>query len=792
MTAQGSPSQDAAAQDAPQHSANHLARATSPYLLQHAHNPVDWYPWGDEALARARVEDKPIFLSVGYSTCYWCHVMEREVFEDPEIAAVMNASFINIKVDREERPDLDEIYMTATQLMTGHGGWPNSVFLTPTLQPFFAGTYFGARDQEGRPGFPTLLTNIARAWQDRRTEVNAAAARAAEAIAKVVHQPLAGGAGGGAVGGGAASSTAFSPALCESALAQLVQQFDPIEGGFGGPPKFPQDFYYEFLFDLAQRTQAPSAEAMALTTLAKMAAGGIHDHVGGGFHRYAVDGQWRVPHFEKMLYNQALLARAYARAYEACGDETFADTARDTLDWVLDHMQSADGAIYSALDAETDAVEGAYYAFSRPQLQAILGADELAFFERAFRLAAIPIFPGHKHPEGEVICMRGSLGELSARLSTPPRELRARLDAILHTLRAARAQRKLPRLDDKVIASWNGMMIASLATSGRILGEQRYIDAAARAARFVLANLRSAEGELVRTWRAGSSGPSAFLEDYAFVASGLLALYDATGSSAWLTTAIELMDRADGRFWDTTEFGYFSTAPQADLIARAKSAQDGAIPSGNSAMLHDLIALWRATHDAKWRARIEQMLRAFAPTLEASPTSHIHMIHALEKWSQTSPSEDIVSMTVRSVPREDGDDDRDGTRSFEVALNIAPGWHINANPCVGEGLVPTRVELSSPSFEVQSITYPSGAPLPSAIAGHPVAALTGSVKIQVVIVARASATSAVAGDRARDAAGTVTQAVAGDSTATLSLLFQPCDDRRCLAPAQLQRVIRIR
>ena len=484
---------------------NRLANSTSPYLLQHAHNPVDWYPWGPEALERAKKEDKPIFLSVGYSTCYWCHVMEREVFENEAIAALMNERFICIKVDREERPDLDEIYMMATQLMTQHGGWPNSVFLTPDLKPFFAGTYFGPTDQPGRPGFRTLVTQLGQAWTTQRDEINEVSGRAADAIRNVLGERLA-----------AIPKATLDAALVDSAVQEIAASYDPRDGGFGLAPKFPSDFYYSFLLDVhARRASAGDQDeatlAMVTGTLDAMAAGGIHDHVGGGFHRYATDGQWKVPHFEKMLYNQAHLAVAYLDAYAATGEARHADAARGIFRFVGEVFTGPQGQFYSALDAETDAVEGAYYVWTREEITRVLGDKDAAAFLSAFELADVPIFPGHKHPEGGTL-VRKARGQAN----TPE------IAAMLAKLAEVRKARKLPRLDDKAIASWNGMMIDAYARGAEVLKDDAYRAAAAKAAEFVLTFMRTPDGRLVRSIRLAdekkamlTAPQEGFLEDYA-------------------------------------------------------------------------------------------------------------------------------------------------------------------------------------------------------------------------------------------------------------------------------------
>jgi uncharacterized protein YyaL (SSP411 family) len=531
----------------PRHT-NRLAQSTSPYLLQHAHNPVDWYPWGPEALERARTKDKPIFLSVGYSTCYWCHVMEREVFENEEIARLMNERFICIKVDREERPDLDEIYMMATQLMTQHGGWPNSVFLTPDLKPFFAGTYFGPKDQPGRPGFGTLVTQLGEAWKTQRDKIDEVSGRAADAIRSILGERLA-----------SIPAATLDGALVDAAVRQIAASHDPRDGGFGLPPKFPSDFYYSFLLDVHERREAAGQAddqtlAMVTRTLDAMAAGGTHDHVGGGFHRYSTDGQWKVPHFEKMLYNQAHLAVAYLDACAATGEVRFADTARGIFSFVAAVFTGPDGQFYSALDAETDAVEGAYYVWTRDEITRVLGDKDAAAFLAVFALANVPHFPGHKHPEG------GAVVRKARGVANSPE-----IEAMLGKLASARQNRTLPRLDDKAIAAWNGMMIDAYARGSEVLKEDSYRAAAAKAATFVLDRMRTRDGRLLRSVRvvadAKRQPPSqeGFLEDYAFVIRGLLALErvetDSASKTRWLAAARTLAVKADELIWDKVSGG---------------------------------------------------------------------------------------------------------------------------------------------------------------------------------------------------------------------------------------------
>ncbi len=602
------------------HRPNRLASSSSPYLLQHAHNPVDWYPWGSEAFECARREDKPIFLSVGYSTCYWCHVMEREVFESEQIARLMNDACVCIKVDREERPDLDETYMAATQLLTRHGGWPNSVFLTHDLKPFFAGTYFGAEDSPGRPGFPTVLAQLSAAWTQRRAAIEELAARVAQGIASMIQGDRR---ESGAVDDGAILNATIS----QRAVAQLQSMFDRVNGGFAVAPKFPNDFYHSFLLEAG----GEAGLQMVTTTLDAMAAGGIHDQVGGGFHRYSVDGEWHVPHFEKMLYNQAMLTRAFVDAYAATGHQRYRDVALNVLRFVADVFTDADGKFFSALDAETEAVEGAYYAWTNDEIARVLGDDDSQWFAHHYRVVPIPVFPGHKHPDG------GAL--IAARRGTK-QDARAR--ELLARLALYRRGRTLPRLDDKSIAAWNGMMIDAYAHAGSVLGEPAFVESARRAATSVLGRLVDSSGTLSRSVRGDSAASHpGFLEDYAWVVRGLLTLARAEESAPekqrWIALATTLEARAEVLLWDGDRGGFFDAGVDEHLIARSKSASDGAPPSGNSVMAHALLDLAELTGNARYLDRVDKLFRAFAEPLAGSPASMVHMVHALERRLASGP-----------------------------------------------------------------------------------------------------------------------------------------------------------
>jgi len=497
---------------------NRLIHETSPYLLLHAHNPVDWYPWGDEALARAKKENRLIFLSVGYATCYWCHVMEREVFSNPEIAKMMNENFINIKIDREERPDLDEIYMTATQLLTQRGGWPNSVFLTPDLKPFYAGTYFPPVDTPNRPGFPTILDAVHEAWVEREAEVIESAEQISTAIELATSR-----------GFTALTDRALDQSVTTAALDYLRTAYNGTYGGFGGAPKFPSPSNIEFLLREYERTADESVLKMVTQTLDRMAYGGIYDQIGGGFHRYSVDAKWLVPHFEKMLYDNAQLAKIYLKTYQLTEEPRYRRVAEEVFNFIFREMTAPEGGFYSALDAETDAEEGKYYVWTAEEIQKILDDKEASRFNAVYGVDRGANF------EGKNVLYVPEWGAAETSLKD--------LAAAREKLLAARFEREYPLLDTKIIVNWNGLMIDALAYGYDVLGEERYLRAASKAARFTLETLKKPDGELWHTYTAGVVKQDAYLDDYAFLARGLLGLYRATADEQWLNSARTLTDK---------------------------------------------------------------------------------------------------------------------------------------------------------------------------------------------------------------------------------------------------------
>jgi uncharacterized protein YyaL (SSP411 family) len=563
----------------PQNARNRLAGSRSPYLLQHADNPVDWYPWGEEAFRRAREEGKPIFLSVGYSTCHWCHVMEEESFMNDEIAAILNEHFVPIKVDREEHPDVDQIYMAYTQAVTGHGGWPMSVWLTPDLHPFAAGTYFPPEQ------FAELLRAIARGWENDRARIEEIAANA---VARLREASASSGAG------------SIGAAVLDSGRERFGRMFDRVHGGFGGAPKFPRPVTLLFLLREHARTGDREPLEQVAATLRAMARGGIHDHVGGGFHRYSVDARWHVPHFEKMLYDQALIAWAGVETWQATGDDFFAALARDVLDYVLRALVLEDGGIAAAEDAVVDGVEGAFYVWTRDEIERALGEDAAEFCRR-YGVEEAGNVPASLDPRGD---LRGKNVLYLVEGAEP-------MPGALHRLFEAREGRPHPARDDKVIAAWNGLAIGALARAGFALEEERYVHAARRAAQFVWDHLRAEDG-LRRHWRGGPSEARAVAADYAFVIHGYLDLYQATFDDVWLERALALQRQMDERLWDEDSGGYFESEARADVLVRMKERYDGAEPAANSVAALNLLRLERLTGNRTWGERARRTLAGFA------------------------------------------------------------------------------------------------------------------------------------------------------------------------------------
>ncbi len=591
---------------------NRLAQETSPYLVQHKDNPVDWYPWGPEALERAKREQKPIFLSIGYSACHWCHVMEHESFENEEIAKALNEKFVCVKVDREERPDLDQLYMNAVQIMTGRGGWPMSVFLTPDLKPFYAGTYWPPHASRGMPGFDQVIEAVAKAWGTNRAEAEKMADQLTAELAKMDRT---------------AADGELSTELVEGAVRQLRQAFDSTHGGFGGAPKFPSPMALRLLLRHWHRRHEGSSLNMVRVTLDQMAAGGIYDHLGGGFARYSVDARWLVPHFEKMLYDNAQLAAAYLEAYQATGDGDYARVVRETLDYVLRDMTDPAGGFYSTEDADSEGVEGKFYVWTPAALREVLGDEAAETFARVYDVSET----GNFEDGQSILNLPRTLGQQAQLLGRDPQELTTELAASRAKLFAAREKRIHPHKDDKVIVAWNGLMIDAMARAGAVLGESRYLDAAVKAADFLLQELRREDGRLLHTWRGGVAKIDAYLDDYACLAGALISLYEATFVGRYLDEAVALMEVVLDKFADSGGQGFYFTADdQEQLIVRGKDFTDSAVPSGNAMAATALVRLGKYTGSRRYTDAAEGVLRQTAELMSRHPTATGQALLALD------------------------------------------------------------------------------------------------------------------------------------------------------------------
>jgi uncharacterized protein len=645
---------------------NRLAREKSPYLLQHAHNPVDWYAWGEEAFAKARRESKPIFLSVGYSTCHWCHVMAHESFESEEVAAIMNREFVNIKVDREERPDVDRVYMTFVQATTGGGGWPMSVWLTPDLKPFVGGTYFPPEDRYGQPGFKKVLERVATAWKENHDKIVEQGSKIVEALRESQS--------------GAAAEGKIDAAVLDAAYRQIDRSYDPTEGGFGNAPKFPRPVTLNFSTrfyarsggigfqpisakdrqDADATSTGKQALEMALFTLRKMAAGGMRDHIGGGFHRYSVDRYWHVPHFEKMLYDQAQLAVAYLDAFQITRDTQYEAIARDILDYVVRDMTSQEGGFFSAEDADSPVLvgtgnsghnktaEGAFYIWTKKEIDGALG-DSAEIFDFHYGVQAHGNAPEGSDPQDEfrgknILIERHTIGETAEHFKKTEEEIAKSLGQSREKLFAIRSKRLRPHLDDKIIAAWNGLMISAYARAAQVLDDPRYLEIATHAANFLRANLYdSSQRILYRNYREGRSDIEGFADDYAFVIQGLLDLYEACFDVEWLRFATELQETQDRLFFDGKNGGYFSTSGKDDSVfLRMKDDNDGAEPAASSVSALNLLRLSQIHDDQKMTERARKTIDAFATTLSHFPSAMPQMLVALD-YSLSKPRQIVIA-----------------------------------------------------------------------------------------------------------------------------------------------------
>ena len=619
---------------------NRLIKEKSPYLLQHAYNPVEWYPWGEEAFQKARDEDKPIFLSIGYSTCYWCHVMEREVFENETIAQIMNEKMVNIKVDREERPDVDRVYMSALVATTGQGGWPMSVFITPDLKPFYTATYIRATGHNGRPGFPDLVRRIGELWQNEREKI----LTSSEQITEHIRQSS-----------DTVGNLTLDESIIKNAYQQFLQSYDTTNGGFGEAPKFPRPSVFNFLLRYFGQTGNGSSLKIVLNSLRAMAKGGIYDHVGGGFHRYSVDDQWRVPHFEKMLYDQAQHAVSYLETYQITKDDSILETAKGILDYVLIKLQHKDGGFYSAEDAESvsdpakpqEKEEGAFYVWTKQEIQLLIGKENAEIFNYRFGVEEggnalqdhLNVFYGQN-----ILYVAHDIEETAQKFGKREDEFKDLLLAAKHKLYLEREKRQHPHLDDKIITAWNGLMISAFAKACQILEHDIYRDAAETAARFVIKNLYNPQTQtLYRRYRDGEARFDGGLQDYAFLIQGLIDLYETTFDFQWLEHAISLTTKQIELFWDEESDGFYdSSGNDPSILLRTKEDYDGAEPAGNSIAALNLLRLSQMTNNNTWCGMAKQAIKSFGSRLNQMPEALPQMLVALN-WDITTPKEIIIA-----------------------------------------------------------------------------------------------------------------------------------------------------
>jgi uncharacterized protein len=643
---------------------NRLADETSPYLLQHADNPVDWYPWGEEAFERARAEGRAILLSVGYSACHWCHVMEHESFEDDGTARIMNERFVNVKVDREERPDVDSIYMTAVQAMTGHGGWPMTVFLTPDGVPFYGGTYFPPEPRHGMPSFREVLAAVATAYRERRDEVDQAADGLRAALAENTKLR--------------APAESLDSSILDEAYRGLARSYDAAYGGFGGAPKFPQPMSLEFLLRHHARTGDDAALRMLAETLRRMARGGMYDQVGGGFHRYSVDARWLVPHFEKMLYDNALLARLYLHAFQATGDREFRRIAEEILRYVAREMTSPEGGFYSAQDADSEGEEGRFYVWTADEIDDVLGAADGALLRRYYGVTATGNFEGRN-----ILHVERGIAVVADEAGVPVAELEAVLARGREALYEARARRVRPARDDKVLTSWNALMLHAYAVAARVLDDGSYREAAVRNAGFLLRELRP-NGRLKRTWRDGAARIDAFLEDHALLADALLALYEATFEPRWVAEARALGDAVLELFWDDDDGIFYDTAVGGErLVVRPRDVYDNATPSGSSAATLMLLRLSVLTGEHRYERVAARALLGMGGLLRRAPLAFGYLLSALD-FHLATPQEVAIA----------GDETGDDTRALLRVVNEA--YRPNTVLAVRRPADPQQVEDAIP------------------------------------------------------------------------------------------------
>jgi uncharacterized protein YyaL (SSP411 family) len=737
---------------------NRLILEDSPYLIQHAHNPVDWYAWGPEAFERARRENKPVFLSIGYSTCYWCHVMERESFENSAIAELLNSHFVAIKVDREVRPDLDQVYMTAVQLLTGTGGWSMSSILTPDGETIVAGTYFPPDD------FSALLQRVNALWQEQPEQVRARAAEIARAVAAALAAE--------------AQAAELGDRIVDRATAGLLEQHDELQGGFGHAPKFPQQPRLTLLLDHALRRDDRAALTAAVFTLQSMARGGIHDQVGGGFHRYAIDNDWLVPHFEKMLYDQAQLARLYLAGWRLTGDPELARVARRTLDFVLRDLTSPAGGFYSATDAESEGEEGLFFLWTPDELRSVLSPEDAELAIALYGVTESGNFEGRN-----ILYLPIAPESFAAARGSTRSELWERLDAIDQRLYRHREGRPHPHRDEKILTAWNGMMIAALAEAADALDEARYLSAAERAAELLWTEQRPAPGRINRVYLDGRTAQPGLLEDYAFLGQAMIALYDATGEQRWLARAREMADALWERFADPDEDGLFMGEADEDtpLMTRPKDVTDGVMPSATSAALQLLAELARRTDELDYERHATSLLASTSGLIARAPSAFPSLLTALNlmRHGDAGPMQYAARGAVRAEARisapnsdEDGPTD-DGSANLAIDLTMRPGWHINAHRPLQDELIATTLRMPEDQvhWRMAAPTYPIPEILRLGFQREPLALYQGRVRIATTLEENPQQRANTGEDP--------------DAWLPVELRLQACSDAICLAPETL-------
>lgn len=720
---------------------NRLINEDSPYLLQHAHNPVNWYSWGDEAFAAANASNKPIFLSVGYATCHWCHVMEREVFEDVDVAEYLNENFIAIKVDREQHPDVDETFMTAVQMMTGSGGWPLSAWLTPDSRPFYGGTYFP------KETFYNLSTRVTSVWQEHPDALKEEARKVASALAEVNQL--------------SAASEAVGDRQITETADLIMSGYDDLLGGFGPAPKFPRESSLLFLLEQARATGNTEILEAAHFTLQRIAAGGIHDHLAGGFHRYAVDDDWQIPHFEKMLYNQAYLAQAYLLSYELTGDWEHARIARRTLDYVLREMQSPEGLFYSATDADSEGVEGKFFVWSPAEVDKVLSADDAEFAKRAWRITPEGNFEGHN-----ILHHDDSLITLAIELQMPVAQVSQKLDQISELMLKERQNRIAPLRDEKIITGWNGMIISALANASRILSDSDYLAAATKAASVLLDTQLDESGNLFRISYNGRSSVTANQTDYALLSEALIALHDTSGEDHWLESARSLVDGMNKNFLDAEGGGYFMGAAKvsgATLPVRPKSLYDNATPSGTSVALRTLAKLYHRTGDEDYFTLAESIIASMAGLIERSPPSFSYfMIGVDELYNGENGAIRAVARGKVKI-RASYQNAENGV--VKLTMQMADGWHINAHKPLQSYLIGTEINQVN-GDPISGLDYPEAVTRKLGFDRNELALYEGDVSLSIPV-------EKLGGGKTEDASATVI---------SFDVNLQACNDTTCLAP----------